>query len=165
MVYKWGTISYKVPAQAAGEEVERIASIKPLTPEALVEESKDQQAPLHPIFEWDNEKASHEWRKQQARVMLGNLVTVQIESVELKEPTRAFINVAKQESSYTVVDVVLKDEKLFAQVRIQALAELEGYQRKYQAFLDLKKHFVWLEKYKEQIKKERAGAHEVSLGI
>lgn len=154
MVYKWGTISYKVPAQVAGEEVERIARIKPLTPETIVEESKEQQSPLHPIFEWDNERAGHEWRKQQARVMLGNLVTVQIEEVELKEPTRAFINVAKQESSYTAVDVVLKDEDLFNQVRSQALAELDAYQRKYQEFLDLKKHYVWLEKYKEAIQEK-----------
>ena len=154
MVYKWGAISYKVPAQVAGEEVERIARIKPLTPEVIVEESKEQQSPLHPIFEWDNERAGHEWRKQQARVMLGNLVTVQIEEVELKEPTRAFINVAKQESSYTAVDVVLKDEDLFNQVRRQALGELEAYQRKYQEFLDLKRHYVWLEKYKQAIQKE-----------
>jgi len=40
MVYKWGAISYKVPAQVAGEEVERIARIKPLTPETLVEEAQ-----------------------------------------------------------------------------------------------------------------------------
>jgi len=86
--------------------------------------------------------------------MLGNLVTVQIEEVELKEPTRAFINVAKQESSYTAVDVVLKDEDLFNQVRRQALGELEAYQRKYQEFLDLKRHYVWLEKYKQAIQKE-----------
>lgn len=154
MVYQWKTIRYKVDAQIAGEEVERISRERSLTPEAIVEESKEVESPLHVIFEWNDEKASHEWRKQQARVMLGNLITVKIDQEEIQEPVRAFVSVSHDESEYTSVSVLMKDDILYDKYVIQALRELNSYKKKYKDIVGLKKHFDKLEQFERDVKAE-----------
>jgi len=153
MIYQWGAIKYKVDAQTAGLEVERIASIKPLTAEAIVEESESIDSPLNPIFEWDNEKASHEWRKQQARVMLANLVTVQIGITPI-EATRAYVNVTRSDGEYTGIDVVVKSTTLSERLIQQAISELNAYRKKYANVLELKRHFGWLNEFENEVLKE-----------
>lgn len=150
MIYQWGAIKYKVDAQVAGEEVARIASVKPLTAEAIVDESKAEDAPLNPIFEWDNEKASHEWRKQQARVMLGNLVTVQIDDTSV-EATRAFINVSRSDGEYVGMDIVVRTPSLSENMVRQAIADLNAYRKKYETVAAIKLHFDKLDKFKEEL--------------
>jgi hypothetical protein len=153
MIYQWGAIKYKVDAQVAGEEVARIASVRPLTAEAIVDESKAEDAPLNPIFEWDNEKASHEWRKQQARVMLANLVTVQIGITPI-EATRAYVNVTRSDGEYTGIDVVVKSTTLSERLIQQAISELNAYRKKYANVLELKRHFGWLNEFENEVLKE-----------
>jgi hypothetical protein len=72
---------YGVPAQVAGEELERIAAVNGgfLKTEAVIEESKPENAPLHPVFEWDLEKAANEHWKQQARSLIRAVVVVSVE--------------------------------------------------------------------------------------
>jgi len=150
MIYQWGAIKYKVDAQVAGEEVARIASVRPLTAEAIVDESKAEDAPLNPIFEWDNEKASYEWRKQQARVMLGNLVTVQIGNVPT-EATRAYINVSRSDGEYVGMDIVVRTPSLSENMVRQAIADLNAYRKKYETVAAIKLHFDKLDKFKEAL--------------
>ena len=150
MIYQWGAIKYKVDAQVAGEEVARIASVKPLTAEAIVDASKAEDAPLNPIFEWDNEKASHEWRKQQARVMLGNLVTVQIDDTSV-EATRAYINVSRSDGEYVGMDIVVRTPSLSENMVRQALADLNAYRKKYETVTAIKLHFDKLDKFEEEL--------------
>jgi Cu/Ag efflux pump CusA len=151
MVYQWKTREYKVDAQAAGEELERISGVHSLTPETIVNESTPKESPLHEIFEWNNEKAGHEWRKQQARVMIGNLVTVQIEEQEV-EPVRAFINVAGEENEYAPIEVVVRNQELYDRYVMQALRELESYKKKYRDIMELKKHFDDLDRFSSNVK-------------
>lgn len=150
MIYQWKTIKYKVDPQIAGEEVERIASQKPLTPEVIVDESKPRESPLHTIFEWDNEKAGQEWRKQQARVMLGNLVTVRIDETDLEEPTRAFVDLSTR-SEYTSVEIVLNEPALYRDYVAQAIKELESFKKKYEGVQALKSHYRFLERFETAV--------------
>jgi EAL domain-containing protein (putative c-di-GMP-specific phosphodiesterase class I) len=41
-----------------------------LTPEAVVKEAADPASPLHRYFEWDNRKAAHQFRIEQARRLI-----------------------------------------------------------------------------------------------
>lgn len=140
MIYQWKTIKFPVPAQVAGEEIERISAVKPLTAESIVEESKPAKSPLHTIFEWNNIKAGHEWRKQQARVMLGNLVTVSIEETPI-EQTRAYVNISNGEETYTSIETVIQDKDLSEKLLSQALKELTAFRGKYKTLERLRKLF------------------------
>jgi hypothetical protein len=47
-----------------------------ITPELTVEDAKDPGSPLHPIFEWDDGKAGHQFRLDQARQLLRSIRVV-----------------------------------------------------------------------------------------
>lgn len=65
-------LDFGVDAQTAGTELERIRvsygcnSFTALTPKAVVEEARPEDAPLHPAFEWDNDTAAEKYREHQA---------------------------------------------------------------------------------------------------
>lgn len=47
-----------------------------LTPEMVVEDARDQRSPLHNRFEWDDEKAAHSHRIEQARKIIQSCTLV-----------------------------------------------------------------------------------------
>lgn len=48
-----------------------------LTPNAVLEDAKDPDSPLHDSFEWDDEKAAHAHRIEQARALITSVRVVQ----------------------------------------------------------------------------------------
>lgn len=62
----------------AVEELRRLQDLHgTLTPDAIVRVAESEDNVLHPMFEWDDTKAGHRWRVQQARMLLNNIqVTV-----------------------------------------------------------------------------------------
>jgi hypothetical protein len=50
--------------------LERLAREGDLSPERVVEEAESKDSPLHGLFEWDDEKAAHAHRLQQARSLI-----------------------------------------------------------------------------------------------
>ena len=91
--YQWrngSRIRGGVDAQAAGEELDRIRDKhNGLQPQDVVDESKPDEAPLHPCFEWDDAAAANEHRKHQARTLVRSIEVVYPEA----EPEPAFIHV------------------------------------------------------------------------
>lgn len=55
-----------------------------LTPELIVDSSKNKKSVLHPYFEWDNEKAANKWRMKQATSLLSRIEVVTIKDGESK---------------------------------------------------------------------------------
>lgn len=75
-----------VDAQTAGEELERIREDRGLlTPGAVVEESRPEDAPLHPVFEWRDPVAAEQWREHQASQLIKR---VRVVPVEMEEPVQ-----------------------------------------------------------------------------
>ena len=67
-----------VTAQVAGEEIAKIeARDGHVSSEALVEESRPEDAPLHPAFEWDDAKAAERYRVHQASTLIRAVITVE----------------------------------------------------------------------------------------
>lgn len=69
-------VSFPIDAQTAGEALEKIKGHNSgdLTPEAVVESAKDAKSPLHPVFEWDDAKAGHQFRVQQAGTLIRSVI-------------------------------------------------------------------------------------------
>lgn len=71
---------------AAVNEIDRIKEeYGEVTPEVIVRESENPESILHPIFEWDNEKAGYNYRLQQARGLINNIAVTVISDGEPKE--------------------------------------------------------------------------------
>lgn len=79
-----------VPAEVAGKELDRItAKHGVLIPKDVVDEARPDEAPLHPVFEWNDSVAAEEWRKEQARSLIREIVVI----VDEKPPINQFVSI------------------------------------------------------------------------
>ena len=145
-VYSW-KFGQPVPAQVAGEYLEKLEQENgALTPELVLNESRDEKAVLHPCFEWDDGKAAESYRLYQARKIISN-ITVKIETSanETSTPVRAFVSISdsakKETGNFVSIGVAMNDEVMRAQVLKNALYELQTFKRKYAAYSELQNIF------------------------
>jgi len=109
-----GSIITKEQAQQFGERISNlIQGTGKVTTTEVLNDAKKQSSPLHNWFEWDNTKAAEQYRKDQARYLLRNIVEVVI--IEgVRTPARSFFGVqstSKQEGYYvTVKDATTKTD-------------------------------------------------------
>jgi hypothetical protein len=65
-----------------------------IDPHTVVDESRPEDAPLHPVFEWRDEVAAEKWRVEQARRVVRS---VEITTEERNSPTQiAYVNLRSQ---------------------------------------------------------------------
>lgn len=137
MVYEWKKASYiKTDANIAGQMCEKLENSVGLSAKTLLDANRQEDAPLHNEFEWDNEKAAEGFRLSQARHII-NCLCVKAEESPTKEPIRAFFKLEKQESEYKSLDVILQNEDSYEELMKAALAELRAFEKKYKALESL----------------------------
>lgn len=79
-----------VDVQVAGSELERIRlEHHHLTPALVVDESRPEEAPLHPVFEWRDPVAAEQWREHQAASLMRRVRVVTPKSTEVQDLARA----------------------------------------------------------------------------
>jgi hypothetical protein len=142
MVYKWKIPIYKVPAQEAGEHIESLIEKNgEVTPKMLVDDARPEDALLHPCFEWNDQKAAEQYRRDQAKNMISNLVTVSVKEESPHPQAPAFVNVRERNESATYIctTVALSNEKTKEQVLKNAKMELDMFRRKYETLIDVSK--------------------------
>lgn len=140
-VYSWKTGSYPVDAQTAGEYIDGLYEREgKFTAKRLLEVSKDDDAVLHPCFEWDDEKAAESYRIDQARKIISNIVVVTVKESENNEPqnpltVRAFVNVEEQrygsEGRFAPTVRALSEKETREIVLNNAKRELISFKNKY----------------------------------
>lgn len=149
MIYKWKEGAHgPVPAQTAGEELERIRVRQNGRLEAadVVRESRDPTAPLHPAFEWDNEKAADAYREDQARYMIRSITVAMPSRKGEDAPVRAFVSVVRDtDRSYTSTAHALSDTELRQQVLDSAWRELEAWRQRHAELIELAEIFATID--------------------
>lgn len=136
LVYQWKLPGiYSVPAQTAGEELARIHEKRgSLTPVGIVDESRPEQAPLHPVFEWDDWKAAEEWRKQQAKQLVCCIVVKQENAKAEQVEVRAFEHV---QGGYHPVQVILREPDMKLELMRDVLRMTDAYKEKLRSLIDV----------------------------
>lgn len=145
MVYEWKIPVYKVPAQAAGEELERIASVHgKLTAESVVEESRDESAVLHGCFEWNDQTAAEQYRVMQAEKII-RTISVKVESADSESPVkvRAFFPI---DGEYAPISRIVAVPDMYQKLLQTAMAELSAFKQKYQTIRELDTVFGAIDK-------------------
>lgn len=140
MIYRWKW-AQPVPAQAAGEHLAHLEQEHgQLTPRLVLDDARDEDALLHPCFEWRDDVAAELYRERQAGQLLRNL-TVQIEQPDKPpRPVRAFVsvtNTANENRAFVGVSRALSDADMREQVLREALQSLQSFRTKYKAFAEL----------------------------
>lgn len=130
--YLWKT-GFRAPvsAEVAGAEFERLERTGGLTPQRLVDASEAEDAPMHKAFEWDDEKAGNEWRKQQARMLI-NHIEIKHLPTEKKKPIRirAFMQPSVS-APYESTVTIMKDEEKRSAVFAMGMKMLKDFKRRY----------------------------------
>lgn len=100
MVYEWKVPKYRLPAQKAGEELERIERKHGVvTPRNVLEESRPGKAILHDLFEWNDSRAAERFRLEQAQEIIGNIAVVHVVQDAPRTPVRAFVKTIRSEDT------------------------------------------------------------------
>lgn len=89
-----------------------------LTPDAVVDDARDPRSPLHDQFEWDDAKAAHQYRLEQARELI-RTVKCQVTVLEtviaaphyVRDPTAA-----PEEQGYVAITQVRSERELARRV-------------------------------------------------
>lgn len=142
MVYQWKRPLYKVNAQTAGEHIEELCKEHgAVTAQLLLDDSRPEDAILHPCYEWDDAKAAEKYRLDQSKQIIGNLVTVVAQEIE-SEPeiqTIAFVNTVDRNKTahYQSTMVALSEEQTKEQVLKNAKIELNMFVKKYENLLNV----------------------------
>lgn len=133
--YQWRPGSrYTGSAQEVGEELERIAGASGLQadPDTVVRAAEPDEAPLHPYFEWDRDKAAHEHRKDQARKLIRSIHVVEGPGPD-KTPNLAFIHVrpAQSRPCYMTSARAIGDDELMKRSLADCMGLLKGISKRF----------------------------------
>lgn len=144
--YAYAGSALPVPAQVAGEELARIeARDGGVVPSVLVEESRPEDAPLHPAFTWDEEQAAAKCRLMEAaRVIRTVRVVATDPDTGRRTKPPAFVSVVRRETQqreYVAAARAMSDEEYRLCVLAEALAQLDGLRRRYEGLRELQP--VW----------------------
>lgn len=162
MVYKFRYPIFPVDAQAAGEEIENIIKdCGVCDPSTVVDKSRPEDAVLHKCFEWDNEIAGEEWRRQRARVLVGGLIRVSVVENEPQTEVRAFVSVSYiqddkevEKNKYISIETGLADTEFRKQILERARQEMLSFKKKYYNLKEFDKLFALIDEIEVQLKME-----------
>lgn len=147
-VYRWenstsGTFFKKYDANKVGAEIETLGD--DVTPENVVLLAKNEKSEMHNYFEWDDSKAGHLYRKQQAGVLLNKL---QIEYVteQSDEPVvvKAYVNL-KQNMEYQKIETVITDVDKYQMLKEKAYKELRSVRDRYAEIEEIRERLAFLD--------------------
>lgn len=145
MVYEWKMPGlYSIPAQEAGEELDRIYQDRgKLDAADVVDESRPVEAVLHPCFEWDDPKAAELYRQQQARNIINCVVTVKETKGGGEVTTRAYEHV---QGAYHPINVIFQCMDKSEELLQTAFRELQAFRKRFQTISELAPVFDAIDK-------------------
>lgn len=145
--YSWGKKHHGVKAEIAGAVMEKIESRDgQVTKEALLDEARPEESPMHPAFEWNDGIAAEKYRLVQARHIINELVvTIERSGDNDHKNAPAFVNVVlgkENNAKYRSIETAINDDEMRKAVLKNALVELKQFEKKYRLYNELSKVFV-----------------------
>lgn len=131
------------PAQVVGAALESLQQENGgrLTARVVVDAARPIEAPLHPIFEWDDLRAAELFREDQARHVLASIRIVQPRTDPREAPRtmHAYVSLIEQvgdekQRAYVPIMRMFNDADLLKQAIERAAAELRSFEDRYAEF-------------------------------
>lgn len=118
----------------ATEVYKCLENIEEKTPQNIVDWAAEHpESELHKCFTWDDKKAANEWRKQEARQVVCQLV---FENEETKEPTNIRI-MQKSDNEYKPVNMIVRNQDEYEELLKRAYTELQAFKERYKNIVEL----------------------------
>jgi hypothetical protein len=136
MIYEWKSDSrFPIGAQIAAERLHKIRDKHgELTPRVVVDDASSPRSPLHPCFEWDDEKAADAHRLWQARKLIGSIVVAEYADAPVAHETRAFVHVSSNSPQYFPIEVAMTNEDMRDEILGRARREIKLWRARYDAY-------------------------------
>lgn len=111
----------------------------------VVAEATPKNAPLHPYFEWDDRKAAHQHRVEQARTLIQSVEIEMTQTDGTRVPVPAYVSLRGRRGDnkgYMSTQDVFSDRELRAMLLREALDDLAAFERRYKRLSALRPVFV-----------------------
>lgn len=129
---------YSAPAQAVGELFEKLEKSKAgLTPQSVVDASRDKKSLLHNEFEWDDKIAAEGYRRNQASAIIRNVVVVKATTDEEERRVRGFVSIPGGTTNYVTIEHALKRDEWREHLMKQAKCDMLEFEAKYRVLTEL----------------------------
>lgn len=129
---------HKVEAQVVGEMLEDMHSKGiEVTPEAVVDASRDPKSPTHNEFEWDDTIAAEKYRCEQARLLIGHIRIIREDEPEPEYKERAFVSAPGANHVYVPLTNALTNDGYREHLLKQAKGDCEVFLAKYRRLKEL----------------------------
>jgi len=107
-----------------------------LRPASVVKAAEKEKSPLHQYFTWDDAKAAHEYRLEEARRLIRVFVTVREDM-----PTRTYVSVGSDRNrsggGYRTINDVMASSILRDQLLKEAYRDMQAFTEKYHILKEL----------------------------
>lgn len=159
-IYWKAGAQFPVEAKVAADTIKQLQKSlgkDSVTAKELLDASRDENAPLHCCFEWDDTVAAELYRTEQARRIIGS---IEVEIVKANDApnlkTRLFVNVQpvarKYHGEFVAFDVAFDNKDYRQQVLHNALGELLAFKRKYSSYQELTDVFNAVSNFADSLK-------------
>lgn len=131
MKYRWKIESFSknVDVNAILAEIETVENtMGAITPENIVSFASNKRAQFHKMFEWDDKKAGHQYRLQQARQIINNIEVVIVSNNEERSLPAYEIVSSESGREYRSIEAMTVDE--VEQVREETRRQLSVLRNK-----------------------------------
>jgi hypothetical protein len=148
--YQWKPgMRYSIDAEVAQRELIRIQAENngELTPTIIVAHASSIHSPIHNAgFTWNREEAAMKCNLDEARRLTRAIVMVTVrETPGVKsEPIQVWVSLQtspEDERSYIQTRVIMEDDSLYEKAIADALAQLQGWKRRFKHLTKLRKLF------------------------
>lgn len=120
---------------------DEIKTLDEKTPDAVVELARNENSVLHDLIDWDDKIAAEKWRRQQARIIMCNLV-VEVQENKDSEPIELrILYKTDEDKEYRDIEFAVRHEDEYEKLLKQAKRDLLSYQTKYHILKELKPIF------------------------
>lgn len=146
-MYKWKVEGiWKQDADVVGNELKVLADNNNLSPESVLDLAKDENSPLHNLFEWNDAIAAEKYRLNQARQIIQQIVIVNDHpNAEVRE-VRAFVTESKNDGHYQLITTVIENPITYEVLLKRAKFELHVFKEKYKTIVEFKELFDEIDK-------------------
>ena len=156
--YAWKSgAQFPVSAKTAAETIlslRRTLNKDTVTAKELLDASRDENAPLHPCYEWNDSIAAENYRLVQSGQIIRSIEVVIVKNDEPVK-TRGFVNVVqvapKHQGEYAPIEIALVKDNYRKQFLKNALDELRAFQRKYAVYTELSGVFKAIDAFADAI--------------
>lgn len=129
----WKTIGFKADPNKVYQEILNIGASA--SPQSIVDAARDESSELHKCFDWNDATAAESWRRQQARLIVCNLVYTRSSTDDTPTEVRVIESVSRE--TYKPSVMIIQNDNEYKQVLDRALSELRAWENRYSYIKEL----------------------------